>query len=664
MRDLSRLLDPGSVAVIGGGAWCSAMIQQLQSMGYAGAIWPVHPSRSEMCGLATYTSIAKLPAPPDAAFVGINRDASVEAIEQLARIGAGGAVCFASGFAEVVDGDDVTARLLKAAGAMPVLGPNCYGFANALDKVALWPDQHGLLPVASGVAILTQSSNIAINLTMQARGLPIGLVITSGNQAQLSQAAIALALLDDPRVTAIGLHIEGFGCIRDWEVLARKAADRGVPLVAVKVGQSAEARAATVTHTASLAGEDAASDALLRRLGIARVDDLAVFVEALKLAHAVGHMASDRIATVSCSGGEASLAADLAQSHRLTFPPLTSRQTTALSATLGPKVHLSNPLDYHTYIWRDTEAMARVFAAACDPALALTLLIVDFPRADRCDPADWDCAINAAIAARRQTGLPLAMVASLPELMPETVGATLMAAGIVPLCGLDAGLAAVAAMKRPKTPELHASIWQGVQTNGRIVPEAEAKQVLAQYGVAIPKNAKREDAQHLTPPLVLKGTGFAHKSEAGAVRLGLTAQTLPDAMTDMNADGYLIEEMVTDAVAELLIGVTLDPTCGYLLTLGTGGVLTEIWDDTVQLLLPTTPEAVTAAIQHLKTAPLLQGYRGKAAANIDTIVQTVLAVQTYVGDRAGRLQEVEINPLICTPTAAIAADALIRIADD
>ena len=190
-------------------------------------------------------------------------------------MGAGGAVCFASGFAEVEDGADLNTALLLAAGEMPILGPNCYGMINNCDGALLWPDQHGCLPVARGVAILTQSSNIAINLTMQSRALPISYVITCGNQAQTTQAEIALGLLEDQRVTAIGLHIEGFGDIAAWQTLARVAKAKNIALIALKVGKSTQAQSATISHTASLAGSDAGAAALLDRLGIARVDDLA-----------------------------------------------------------------------------------------------------------------------------------------------------------------------------------------------------------------------------------------------------------------------------------------------------------------------------------------------------------------------------------------------------
>ncbi len=664
-RDLSRLLNPKSVAVIGGGAWCAAVLLQLEKIGYAGEIWPIHPVKDTILGRKAYRGVPDLPGVPDAAFVGINRDATIGAVERLRRAGAGGAVCFASGFDEVADGGDLHDRLLKAAGEMPILGPNCYGLINALDGAALWPDQHGLIACDRGVAILTQSSNIAINLTMQTRGLPISHVITCGNQAQTTQAQIATSLLDDPRVTAIGLHIEGFGDPHDWEVLARKARARNIPIVALKVGRSAEAQASTVSHTASLAGQDAASAALLARLGIARVDDLGTLIEALKLLHVTGPLPHGDIATISCSGGEAALAADLAQRHGLRFPPLKPQQKKALSAALGPKVALANPLDYHTYIWRDTNAMTAAFSAMLDTDLALTMLIVDFPRADRCDAADWDCAIDAAKATRAKGGLPVAMIATLPELMPEAVATDLMQAGLVPLNGLDTAMAAVAAAVQRDAPDLELDLCRHNALGGNVLTEHAAKSALAAYGVAIPHGTTALDQiDTLSAPLVLKGSGFAHKTDHGAVKLHLTHADVPDAATQMNAPGYLVEEMVTDGVAELLVGITADPTCGFLMTIGAGGTLTELLDDTVHLLLPASKNSVKQALTRLKTSKLLAGYRGKPAADHAAIVAAIMAIQDYVLAHADTIAEVEVNPLICTPTRAVAADALIRKADD
>ncbi|NNE79710.1 MAG: acetate--CoA ligase family protein, partial [Silicimonas sp.] len=329
---LSRLFQPRSIAVIGGGAWCEQVILQANAMGYQGDIWPVHPKADRVVGYRAFQAIQDLPDAPDAAFVGVNRMASIGLVGELSAKGAGGAVCFASGFRETTgQGGDLQAELIQAAGDMPVLGPNCYGFINALDQSLLWPDQHGCRPVDSGVAILTQSSNISINLTMQKRALPIAYMVACGNMAQTSQAEIAAHLIDDRRVTALGVHVEGFEDLRAWEYLARKAHDRQVPIVALKVGSSAKAQAATITHTASLAGSDAGAGAFLQRLGIPRLQGLSEFIETLKLLHCYGPLPDGNIASISCSGGEAALIADLASGRDLYFPELTGRQNRTLS---------------------------------------------------------------------------------------------------------------------------------------------------------------------------------------------------------------------------------------------------------------------------------------------------------------------------------------------
>ena len=670
-RSLSRLLRPQSVAVVGGGAWCRVVVAQLAKSGFSGAVWPVHPTAIKISGCRAYSSLSDLPSAPDAAYVGINREATVGAIAGLAAMGAGGAVCFAAGFAEVDDGVGLNARLLAAAADMPILGPNCYGFINMLDGALLWPDQHGCLPVGRGVAILTQSSNIAVNLTMQARALPIAYVITCGNQAQTTQAQIAFDLLDDPRVTAIGLHIEGFGDLADWQALSRKALTKGIPLIALKVGRSAEAQAATVSHTASLAGGDAGAQALLDRLGIARVHDLPGFLETLKLLHVTGPLPSARIATISCSGGEASLSADTAVGRKISFPPLNDRQRDGLFAALGPKVTLANPLDYHTYIWRDAAAMTDTFCAMTDPDLALVLLIVDFPRPDRCDPADWDCTITAALATRARTGANVAMVATLPELLPETVAVRLLAGGVVPMNGLVEAFLAIEAAQ-PRALPSSDLVLPGAPRHAELLSEADAKALLASFGVDIPRHRRaanrhsvKDAAQHLSAPYVLKGEGYAHKTEAGAVVLNLeTAQAVDEAAAAMGAQSYLIEEMVQGAVAELLVGVVRDPAHGFVLTLAAGGVLAELLSDRQSLLVPANQTDVKQALSRLRLSKLLSGYRGRPAADIDAVLRAVMAVQAFVIAHADRLEEVEINPLLCTPTRAVAADALVRIAPD
>ncbi|WP_114962084.1 acetate--CoA ligase family protein [Tritonibacter mobilis] len=676
MKSLKRLFRPDSIAVIGGGTWCTAVIEQCRKMGFAGDIWPVHPKAEEVAGLPAYQDIEALPFAPDASFIGINRLATIDVVKALSARGAGGAVCFASGFleaeAEDSEGANLQQRLLEAAGDMPVLGPNCYGFINYLDGALLWPDQHGGQRVEKGVAIVTQSSNIAINLTMQKRALPLAYVVTCGNQAQTGLAEIGEALLEDDRVTVLGLHIEGFGNLRAFEALALKARQLGKQIVALKVGRSAQARAATVSHTASLAGGDVGAGALLARFGIPRLYDLPSFLETLKLMHVVGRLPSTRIATISCSGGEASLAADTAHGRGVSLPALNDRQRTNLRAALGPMVALANPLDYHTYIWRDVDAMTRAFSAMVDPQLAMTLLVVDFPRGDRCDPSDWECVTQAAIAVRQQTGQPIAIVASLPELLPEDVAEQLRAAGVVPMLGLSEAISAIEAAGLP-LPELAHPLLLPTKSHPDpdLVPEGEAKAWLARFGLRVPRSkparsvvAARAVAADIGYPVVLKGEGIAHKTEEGAVRLNLTCgQDVSDAAVAMPTDRFLVEEMVTGAVAELLVGVVKDPAHGFVLTLAAGGTLTEIMQDSASVLLPASDAALNTALDSLRIAPLLSGYRGAPPADRAAILRAIRAVEAYVVAEAEGLEEIEINPLLCTPTDAVAADALIRRKD-
>ena len=670
-------MRPASIAVIGGGAWCANVIAECRKIGFAGSVWPVHPTKAEIAGLRTFASVADLPDAPDASFIGVNREASIDTLRALALRGAGGAVCFASGFreaaAETGNGAELEAELVAAAGPMRILGPNCYGFLNLLDGAALWPDQHGGVRVERGVAIVTQSSNLALNLTMQARGLPLAYVVTVGNQAQSGLPEIAESLLDDPRVTALGLHVEGVGDLAAFLAMAAKARALSKPVVILKSGSSEGARAAALSHTGSLAGSDAGADALFTRLGIARVRTPAEMVEALKLIHAIGPLASSQIGVLSSSGGEAGIIADMVEGRALTCPPLTEDQHIGLRAALGPKVALANPLDYHTYIWGDRAALAAVFTAMLAPHIAIGVAILDFPRPDRCDASAWEIVIEACADATAATGIPMAIMSSLTETMPEATASAMLARGVVPLAGFAEGLAALEAAAR--LGQISGAVRPLVPgpdpVAPRLISEAEGKTILAAHGVPVPRGAfaasadeAADHAQALGFPLVLKGLGHAHKTEAGAVALNLTnAEAVHAAATRMGGAKFLVEEMVTGGVAEILVGILRDPAHGFVMTLGAGGVLTEVLADTASLLLPATRDEIAAALDRLRIAPLLNGYRGKPPADMAALVAAILAVQDCAIAHAARLVELEINPLIATPDCAVAVDALIRLGE-
>ncbi|XKM38826.1 acetate--CoA ligase family protein (plasmid) [Rhizobium ruizarguesonis] len=678
-RPLDRLLRPQTIAVFGGRE-ARRVIEQCDRMGFAGEIWPVHPKLDEVLGRSCYRSVSDLPSAPDAAFVGVNRTLTVEIVRSLSEAGAGGAVCYASGFseatAELSDGAELQQALLDAAGDMPILGPNCYGLINGLDGALLWPDQHGMQRIERGVAILTQSSNIAVNLTMQTRGVPIAYVVTAGNQAQTSLADVACALIDDPRVTAVGLHVEGFGDLSALERLAAMARRSRKPVVVLKVGRSEQAKRAAVSHTASLAGSDAVADAVLARLGLGRVQTLPALLETLKLLHVAGPLASHSISSMSCSGGEASLMADAAVGRNVEFPALQPQQLPRLRRVLGEMVTLSNPLDYHTFVWGDLARQTEAFSAMFEGGYALNLVVLDFPRGDRCDASEWAMTADAVMTAAAATGALAGLLATLPENMPEPIADRLMANGIIAFCGIDETITAaeVAAGigqawdRPPPLPLLDVSFMDGeIET----LTEADAKAELAAFGLPIPRGRlasspgqAAEQAERLGFPVVLKALGIAHKTEAGAVALNLKdTQAVSNAAAAMPPNaGYLVEKMVDPPVAELIVGAIRDPVFGLSLTLGAGGIFVELLEDSIILPLPATKTDIHAAISRLKLAKLIYGYRGRPKGDLEAAVGAVSAAADYVVRNAACLEELDINPLMVLPEGlgVVAVDALIR----
>lgn len=676
--NLDRLLNPKSIALFGG-AWAENVIRQLQKSRYAGEIWPVHPKRDAICGIPCFKDISELPSPPDASFVGVNRELSIEVISALRRMGAGGATCFASGFlesdAEGTGGGDLQAQLIEAAGEMPILGPNCYGLLNYLDNITLWPDQHGGRECERGVAIIGQSSNVLINMTMQKRGLPIAYTIAAGNQAQTSLTDLTSHLLEDDRVTAIGLYIEGFGDIRKLEAMSEKARKLGKPIVAIKTGKSEKSKLATLTHTASLAGGAATSSALMKRLGIVEVGSIAVFLETLKLMHVCGPLNGNSISSMSCSGGEAGLISDMVEGTKINFRDLNSSASTALKDVLGPIVTVANPLDYHTFIWGDVDKTEAVYSAVFNDDYDLNILIMDIPPEDRCDASAWEPALNALKQAKANTNAKVAMLATLPENLSERLSDELVAFGIAPMHGMEEMISAIdVAISAGEIADGTAepALLTANPAGEIILNEAQSKAALSSFGLPFPKNVTVQSpdeiadaVSNLNFPVVLKGLGIAHKSEAGAVVLNL--QNGSEVVTAANAmncvKGFLIEGMVPTPIAEILIGITRDATGVLLLTIGAGGVMTELLQDSASLIIPSSREDISKAISELKIAKILAGYRGKPAADMNAILDAIEAVQAYC-IKNPNLIELDINPLMALETGAVAVDALIKLGDE
>lgn len=659
MVNLDRLLRPKSIAVLGAG-WALNVIEQCAKMGFQGPVWPVHPTKAEIGGLKAYASLKDLPGVPDATFIGVNRFATVDVVAELSAMGAGGAICFASGWTEA-GAPELQDKLVAAAGEMPILGPNCYGVINYLDGALLWPDQHGGVRVDRGVALVSQSSNIVINLGMQARGLPVAYVACLGNAAVVGLADLAGAVLDDPRVTALGMYVEGMGDAAAFADLAEKARALGKGIVVIKSGKTELSRTAAASHTASLAGGGAASSAFLRQVGVAEVNTPSELIETLKIFHMHGPQIGTRLCSLSCSGGEAGLVADLAAPYGIDFPPVPQATHDRLFNVLGEIPTISNPLDYHTFIWGDGPKTTEVFSAMLE-AYDAGIYIIDTPRPDRCDPSGYQPALDAIVAAQKATGKIAFPVASMPENFGEARVQAMMAEGVCPLLGLETALAAIKAAQTPPGRAGWRPLAPVPARDSRLLSEAEGKAFLAAAGVRVPRSVTSAtlaglDVAGLTPPYALKGLGFAHKTEAGAVRLGLT--TLAGQADMPGATGYLVEEMVTGTVAEILLGLRRDPVYGVTLTLGMGGVAAEVLADTVTLVLPATQTDILAALRRLRLFPLLDGYRGRAKADLAALAGIAVALGArMIADPS--LDEIEINPILVKAEGAVAVDALVR----
>ena len=380
----ARLLNPRSIAVFGG-AQAQEVIRQSDRMGYQGQIWPVHPKKSEILGRPAYRSVGDLPASPDAAYVGVNRHITIDIVRDLAARNAGGAICYATGFTEAGEaGSELEKQLLEASGAMPLIGPNCYGLLNYLDGAMLWPDQQGGRRVDEGVAIITMSSNVGFSLTMQRRGLPIAYLLSLGNKLKFDLHDAIHAFARQERVTALGLYVETMPDPHAFQQAVNVARELGKPIVAVKTGRSEVGRKMVVSHTASLAGSDDLVSALFENLGVARVGSLEALVEALKVLHVFGPLNGGRIGAMSTSGGDLTLLAD-ALGPDLTMPPLSEKVAQRLRAAVHERVVAANPFDYQMFGWDDEDHMAAKFGALLSEDFNLSLCLFDYPREDCCD---------------------------------------------------------------------------------------------------------------------------------------------------------------------------------------------------------------------------------------------------------------------------------------
>jgi len=681
--DIRRLIAPRSIALIGAAVWTDAVAVGNGAVGFQGTIYRVHPTRPSTSTTIFYRSVAELPEAPDAAFIAVPNHEAPAVAGALAARGAGGFVCFTSGFSELGTelGRELTRDLVGRAGELPFFGPNCYGFVNFFDRAAMLPDQVVGAPIERGVALICQSGTIALTLSFNERSVPIGYLFSVGNQTRLAVEDLIEILSDDPRVTAFGLYLEG---IKDTERFAR-AADKarlaGKPIAVIKSGRTAAAARTAHSHTGALAGADSVFDAFCRQAGVARCDTLGTLCETLKLFHTGGALAGRKVLIMGASGGDMAMTADVARTVDLDFAPVPEAPAAKLRELLTDRVTVANPFDIHTYLWFDPPALGRVFSTAMRAGYDAVGFMLDFPPEGKADASSFDAAIDAYIEASRGAPSRVALIASLPETISARVRRHCLEGGIVPLQGQREALEALAAAGAVGSawrtgPGVELRIPQPRPPGAEIhsLSEADGKAALERFGVAVPRSKRVPPsraaacAESLGFPVVIKAVGehLEHKTEVGGVVLNVRNAADAEAAArrlSTLSDTLLVEEMIADGVAEILVGLIVDPQFGQVLVLGSGGVLTELLADSVTLLPPFTKASIESALASLRLGKLLGGYRGKPAGDLSALIDAVLNVTRYAAAHIDTLSEIDVNPIIVRPAGkgAVAVDALIRL---
>ncbi len=692
-QNIRRLLKPRHVCIVGGQAMADSIARCAQA-GFDGEIWVVNPKYQELGGRKCYPSIAALPEAPDATFIAVPREATIEILEELQARGAGGAICYAAGFAEVGgEGVALQKKFIAASGDLAVVGPNCYGILNYLNGIVLWPTGHNGQKVETGCAMVAQSGNIALNLTCSDRSVPFAYVITSGNQVVLNVADFVDALAEDPKVTAIGLYIEAVSDIPAFSRAAAKALVNGKPLIALKAGKSELGSQLAMSHTSSLAGSDRMYDALFDRLGVIRVNSIPDLLETMKLISIAGLPQGKNLAVFTCSGGDGLMTADLAEELDVPLNPHNPEQVADLKTQLPNFASVTNPLDYNTSLWSHEDLLTKCFGTVMRGDYDAGMLIIDYATDGEASEHACDASVNAIMSACASHGKMSIVTSTLPELLPARVRNRMAKHHAAPMQGLPEAMRAFAAAAyfARQRQELKATTADALimpptpVLNGptQIISEHSAKFVLGKHGLKTPPSRvvapadAAKAAVELGFPVVIKVAMpvIAHKTEAGAVAVNLkSAAEVEAAVARMHEsvgtykrgvkiEQVLVEAMVKEVVAELIIGVKRDAQFGLALVVGAGGVLVEMVEDSALLLLPTDRKTVEKAIHSLKIAKLLRGYRGKPAGDIEAVVNSIMAVAAYAEAHRGDLVELDVNPLMVLSKGAIAVDALIIQAD-
>ena len=685
---LDPLFTPRSIAVIGaspnGGAG-SIVLRNMQRLGYTGTVYPINPKYKEIFGYPCYASLRDLPAPADCAAVLLGSRSLLPMLEEAHAAGVKGVWGFASGFAETGgEGRAMQRRIHDFCHESGLLfcGPNCVGYANITDKTCMYsaPLPQAFRP--GDIGVIAQSGAVLLALGNANRMAGFSRLISSGNEAALGLADYMDYLVDDDATHVIALFIE---TIRDPEAFAAacsRAAEKGKPVIALKVGRSELACLVAATHTGAIAGSDRTLDAFFRRWHVIRVNTLDELLETSILFSGLrgAPTTSRRVGMSTVSGGEMGMLADICSDYGLEFPPLSEEGKAGLRSVLPPYAPLANPLD----AWGSGDLKeaypASLSILAREPAVDLLIVSQDMPSnmADE-QIAQFSDVAAAAVRARADSGKPVVVVSNISGGIDPSIRKILDDGGVPALQGSTEGVGAVAAWldwnrALPEETEaplpLPADLLAELDTCGGIVPYALSTRVLAHFGITAlcerltqtPEEAKAA-AEAIGYPVALKGISpdITHKTETGLVKLniadaGALRQAWDELERSMNLhhpdarrEGMLIQSMVTGDVVETIAGVNRDPAFGSAVVVGLGGIFVELLRDVSLELAPLSPARAKAMINRLQAAKLLQGFRGKQPADIAALEETLVRLGRMAHALGERLVSLDLNPLMVLP---------------
>ncbi len=702
--DLSRLLHPRSVAVVGAtersGAYAAETVINLNAAGFPGEVWGVNPGRESVFGRPCFPELSACPEPPDAVVVAIPAAGVPAVVEEAGALGCGGAVIFGAGFGEMRAGASAPGALpgagsdeAAALGArydqalrnaalrydLPICGPNANGIVALHERAPLWGD--ALRPFEPGrVAIVSQSGNVSVNALNASRGLRLHTVISCGNSVAVDPAAWVAQLATEEGVGAVALYLEADG---DGALLAEalaSCAEHGVGVAVLKVGVSKAGSAAAAAHTGAVAGDQRVFRALVEEAGGAWAGDAHQLLELAKaLAVPGARRRSAGLAVLTCSGGDSALAADESERLGLGLPSLGADTVARLRTLLPGAATVGNPLDYTALIWGEIETLRDIIVATGeDPAIGRELVLYDQPVGiDGAAEESWRDVREGIHQGAAGSPVPVMVASTLPELLDDVAAARFIEAGIPAVSGLRTGLACAAALDQPagdpgRLREIAAAAGRGAG-NGHLewLSEHEAKELLRGARVAVPDGRLvlgEDDAAtalvELGGPVVVKlsSPSLRHKSEVGAVVLGLhedkelrRAHRQVSALAERFEPASVLVERMAEPGAELLVAARADGVVPSLV-LGAGGMWTELLQDAAVVPLPASPDRVESAIRSLRAAPLFTGARGGAPLDIASAAALAAATGDLLLESG--LELIELNPVLVHERGATVVDAL------